>query len=82
MARGGQDAPQRTPGGAAIQAGFDAYFINRTTWWRDLMRATRKNRLHRRMRVYLVPKLLVIDEMGYLPLDGKRSTVTVWTAVI
>ena len=26
------------------------------------------------MRVYRAPKLLVIDEMGYLPLDVKRST--------
>ena len=33
------------------------------------------------MRVYLVPKLLVIDEMGYPPLDGsKRLTTTVCTA--
>jgi hypothetical protein len=30
----------------------------------DLGRAYREGRLDRRMRVYLAPKLLVIDEMG------------------
>jgi DNA replication protein DnaC len=33
----------------------------------DLERAYRAGRLNRRMRIYLAPKVLVIDEMGYLP---------------
>jgi len=35
----------------------------------DLGRAYREGRLDRRMKVYLAPKVLIIDEMGYLPLD-------------
>lgn len=27
------------------------------------------------MRVYLAPKLLIIDEMGYLPLDELGATI-------
>jgi hypothetical protein len=34
-----------------------------------LGRAYRKGRLARRIRVYLAPKVLVIDEVSYLPLD-------------
>ena len=33
----------------------------------DLERAYRAGRLNRRMRIYLAPKVLVINEMGYLP---------------
>jgi DNA replication protein DnaC len=36
----------------------------------DLGRAYREGRLDRRMKVYLAPKVLIIDEMGYLPLDA------------
>jgi len=60
---------------AAIQAGFGAYFITAHDWVADLGRATRENRLDRRMRVYVAPKLLVIDEMGYLPLDEIGATI-------
>jgi len=41
----------------------------------DLGRAYREGRLDRRMRVYLAPKILVIDEMGYLPLDDMGATI-------
>lgn len=60
---------------AAIQAGFGAYFITAHDLVTDLARATRENRLDRRLRVYLAPKLLVIDEMGYLPLDEMGAAI-------
>ena len=41
----------------------------------DLGRDYREGRLDRRLRVYLAPKVLIIDEMGYLPLDDLGSTV-------
>jgi DNA replication protein DnaC len=41
----------------------------------DLGRAYREGRLDRRMKVYLAPKVLVIDEMGYLPLDDLGATI-------
>jgi len=41
----------------------------------DLGRAYREGRLDRRLRVYLAPKVLIIDEMGYLPLDELGATI-------
>jgi DNA replication protein DnaC len=60
---------------AAIQAGFGAYFITAHDMVHDLGRAYREGRLDRRMRVYLAPKVLLIDEMGYLPLDDLGATI-------
>ena len=60
---------------AAIQAGFGAYFMTAHDLVNDLGRAYREGRLDRRMRVYLAPKVLIIDEMGYLPLDDLGATI-------
>jgi DNA replication protein DnaC len=60
---------------AAIQAGQAAYFITAHDLVTDLGRAYREGRLDRRMRIYLAPKVLVIDEMGYLPLDDLGATI-------
>ena len=53
----------------AISHGYSAYFITATKLIEDLRKAYQSNRLDIRMRKYLNPKLLVIDEVGYLPLD-------------
>jgi DNA replication protein DnaC len=47
---------------AAIQAGFGAYFITAHDLVADLSKAIREGRLQRRMRIYLAPKVLIIDE--------------------
>ena len=60
---------------AAIQAGFGAYFMTAHDLISDLGRAYREGRLDRRMRVYLAPRVLIIDEMGYLPLDEMGATI-------
>lgn len=60
---------------AAIRAGLGAYFITAHDLATDLGRAYREGRLERRMRVYLAPKVLVIDEVGYLPLDDLGTTI-------
>src|SRR3954454_18272549 len=60
---------------ASIQAGFGAYFMTAHDIVADLGRAYREGRLDRRMRVYLAPKVLIIDEMGYLPLDAMGATL-------
>lgn len=59
----------------AVRSGYGAYFITAHDLVSDLGRATRENRLDRRLRVYLAPKVLVIDEMGYLPLDTVGATI-------
>jgi DNA replication protein DnaC len=45
------------------------YFVTVTNLVNDLRRAYTDGRLDTRMRKYLRPKLLLIDEVGYLPLD-------------
>jgi len=59
----------------AIQSGNGAYFMTAHHLVADLGRAYREGRLDRRMRVYLAPKVLIIDEMGYLPLDDLGATI-------
>lgn len=46
---------------SAIQSGFGAYFMTAHDLVNDLGRAYREGRLVRRMRVYLAPKVLIID---------------------
>src|SRR5262249_23753200 len=41
----------------------------------DLGKAAREGKLERRLRVYLNPKVLVGDEVGYLPLDDVGATL-------
>jgi DNA replication protein DnaC len=60
---------------AAIQSGQAAYFMTAHDLITDLGRAYREGRLDRRLRIYLAPKVLVIDEMGYLPLDELGATI-------
>lgn len=60
---------------AAIQGGMAAYFITAHELVSDLGLAYREGRLDKRLRVYLAPKVLIIDEMGYLPLDELGATI-------
>ncbi|GMA56991.1 IstB helper protein [Alicyclobacillus sacchari] len=53
----------------AISQGLSTYFVTVTNLVNDLRRAYTDGRLDTRMRKYLRPKLLLIDEVGYLPLD-------------
>ena len=59
----------------SIRSGLGAYFITAHDLSADLGRAYREGRLDRRMRVYLAPKVLVIDEVGYLALDDLGATI-------
>jgi DNA replication protein DnaC len=60
---------------ASIRAGQAAYFMTAHDLVDDLGRAYREGRLDRRMKVYLAPKVLIIDEMGYLPMDELGATI-------
>ena len=59
----------------AIRSGQPAYFMTAHDLVTDLGRAYREGRLDRRLRIYLAPKVLIIDEMGYLPLDDLGATI-------
>jgi DNA replication protein DnaC len=45
------------------------YLVTLTQIIEDLRKAYEENRLDKRLRVYTRPKLLLIDEVGYLPMD-------------
>jgi DNA replication protein DnaC len=49
------------------------YFIAAHDLVNDLRRAHAENRLERRLRVYLSPRLLIIDEMGYIPFGNMEA---------
>jgi len=53
----------------ALEEGHTAYFTTLDRLILDLQRAEANQTLQRRFRVYLKPRVLVLDEIGYLPLD-------------
>ncbi len=58
----------------AIEAGQGVYFVRAHELLEDLRRAQSEHRLDRRMRVYLAPKVLIIDEFGVWPYDRVAAT--------
>lgn len=56
---------------ASIQKGYSAYFVTMQHLIDYLSDGTESASV--KMRVFLRPKLLVIDEVGYLPLDQKAA---------
>lgn len=59
----------------AIAGGNSVSFVTAHELTTDLGRAAREGRLETRLRRYLKPKVLVIDEVGYLPLDAVGATI-------
>ena len=51
----------------AIEQGYSVYFTTAGKLVQELMTGYQEDRLRRRMRRYLSPKVLIIDEMGYQP---------------
>jgi DNA replication protein DnaC len=58
----------------AIENGHGVYFVKAHDLLEDLRRAQAEHRLDRRMRVYLAPKVLIIDEFGVWPYDRTAAT--------
>jgi DNA replication protein DnaC len=58
----------------AIEQGSGVYFVRAHDLLEDLRRAQAEHRLERRLRVYLAPKLLIIDEFGVWPYDRLAAT--------
>jgi DNA replication protein DnaC len=53
----------------AIEAGYRVLFTPATVLIGVLAKAHGENRLEDRLKQYTVPKLLIIDEIGYIPMD-------------
>jgi DNA replication protein DnaC len=59
-------------GRAAVEAGYSTLFTSATALLATLSKAETEGQLAERLGFYAKPKLLVVDELGYLPFE-KRS---------
>ena len=64
----------------AVENGQGAYFFRAYDLMEDLRKARIKHNLDRRMRVYLAPEVLVVDEFGFWPYD-RESAIAFFTLV-
>lgn len=53
----------------AIQKKYRTLFTSATALIASLNKAYAENRLEEKLKVYCVPKLMIIDEIGYVPVD-------------
>ena len=58
-----------------IEQGLGVYFVTAHALLQDLRRAHGENRLERRLRVYTSPRILIVDELGYLSMDSVEATL-------
>jgi DNA replication protein DnaC len=54
----------------AVSRRISVYFVTMQKLVTDLRKAYHENRLEKRLRIYTQPRLLICDEVGYLPLDA------------
>jgi len=59
----------------AMKAGASAYFVTAADLVSDLTASRQEGKLTQRLQIYVRPKVLVIDEIGYLPLDPLGGTL-------
>lgn len=62
-------------GVACAELGHRVYFTSAVELARKLALALAENRLHREMKNFTRPKLLIIDEVGYLALDQTQASL-------
>jgi DNA replication protein DnaC len=60
-------------GVTAIEAGFPVLFINASVLIERLKESYRQDHLDRYLKKLVKPKLLIIDEIGYLPFDSAAA---------
>lgn len=59
----------------ALSRGYTVRFTTLTSMTADILRQESLPAQERRMRRYTQPQLLIIDELGYLPMDGRAADV-------
>ncbi|MFV9510099.1 IS21-like element helper ATPase IstB [Tepidibacillus sp. LV47] len=57
----------------AIARGYKTYFITAHDLVTQLRRAAQEEKLEKKLRVFVKPTVLIIDEMGYLKLDPNSA---------
>ena len=60
-------------GGAAIQHGYSVLFAPATALVANLAKAHADGRLEERLTHWAKPKLLIVDELGYLPFEPNAA---------
>jgi DNA replication protein DnaC len=60
---------------AACQAGFSVYFTTLDDMVRNLREAEAGGRFAKKLQTYLKPSVLVVDEIGYLPLTRAEANM-------
>ena len=59
----------------AVEAGFSVLFLTFETLMTRLVRARHENRLERTLPQLVYPRLLILDELGYLPLSREEASL-------
>ncbi len=59
----------------AIEQGYRVLFTTAAAMIATLTRALAENRLEDKLKLYTIPRLLIIDEIGYLPMDRTGANV-------
>jgi DNA replication protein DnaC len=59
----------------AVEAGHRVLFLTLENLLTRLIRARSENRLDRQMQQFVYPKVLILDEMGYLPMNREEASL-------
>lgn len=59
----------------AVEAGYSVLFLTLETLMTRLVKARHENRLERALKQLTYPKLLIVDEIGYLPLSREEASL-------
>lgn len=59
----------------AVEAGYSALFLTLESLMGRLVRARHENRLERTLQQLTYPRLLILDELGYLPLSREEASL-------
>jgi DNA replication protein DnaC len=59
----------------AVEAGYSVLFLTLETLMTRLVKAKLENRLDRALQQLVYPKVLIVDEIGYLPLSREEASL-------
>ena len=62
-------------GRKAIEHGYRVLFTTASAMLTTLTKALSEGRLDDKLKVYTIPRLLIIDEIGYLPIDRQAAAL-------
>ena len=68
-------AARRSRGIKAVEAGYSVLFLTLETLMGRLVRARHENRLERTLHQLVYPRVLILDELGYLPLTREEASL-------